>query len=403
MKTFLSITLIFLLSTVFLVPADLPAARIISVSLCEKVDNSGTIPINIREQFSTNVPEIHAIVELSELQAGTRIRGAWISVDAIDVPNYEIDAAEIVINQSEGVAHFSLSRPNNGWPVGNYKLDIYLNGKLSTIASFSISSAAVGSTGGKAGVSPAYPTPKKSETDQSAGFNGQYSLNSQGVTLFLNLQQDARGRISGSISSSIGMQLQLEGEVQGEVAMGICSDNQGAVFFEAYFQGNQLVFSMIEPDQNNMPDYNRSQQLLFSRSTGSQPQAYPQTFPQPQQQRQPVGSGQEYLLQGTLCSWSGSSSGYGNSSYSSSTRVYFDGQGNFSYSSESSFSGDAGIAYGGNQGAGNGGTYRVVGNQVQLQFNDGTTGVAQINMQQDDGRITELMYEGTLYATGLCE
>ena len=61
------------------------------------------------------------------------------------------------------------------------------------------------------------------------------------------------------------------------------------------------------------------------------------------------------------------------------------------------------MAYVGNQGAGNGGTYRVVGNQVHLQFNDGTTGVAQINMQQDDGRITELMYEGTLYATGLCE
>ena len=61
------------------------------------------------------------------------------------------------------------------------------------------------------------------------------------------------------------------------------------------------------------------------------------------------------------------------------------------------------MAYGGNQGTGNGGIYRVVGNQVQLQFNDGTTGVAQINMQQDDGRITELMYEGTLYGTGLCE
>jgi hypothetical protein len=402
MKTFLFIALIFLLSTVFLVPSDLPASRILSVSLCEKVDNSGTIPINIREQFSTNVPEIHALVELSEMQPGTRVKGAWISIDAIDIPNYEIDAAEVVINQSEGVVHFSLSRPNNGWPVGNYKLDIYLNGKLSTMASFSIGSPA-GSTSRETGVTPAYPTPQKSETSQSAGFNGQYSLQSQGVTLYLNLQQNAQGQISGSISSSIGMQLQLEGEVQGEVAMGICSDNQGSVFFEAYFQGNQLVFSMIEPDQNNMPDYNRSQQLLFSRNSGSQSQAYPQTFPQPQQQRQPVGSGQEYLLQGTLCSWSGSSSGYGNSSYSRSTRVYFDGQGNFSYSSESSFSGDAGIAYGNNQSADNGGTYRVVGNQVHLQFNDGTTGVAQINMRQDDGRITELMYEGTLYATGLCE
>ena len=401
MRSFLTITLLLLLSMVFF----LPAARIISVSLCEQVDNSGTIPIDIRQQFSTEIPVIHALIELSELSPGTLIKGAWISVDAIDVPNYVIDAAEVTVNQSEATVHFSVSRPNNGWPVGNYKIDIYLNGRLTTMADFSIGAGTDRSSGAKASSSPAYPSPKQTSANQTGGFNGQYALNTQGITLFLNLQQDTRGQINGTLSSSVGMQYRLEGKVEDEVAMGICSDDQGAVYFEAYFQGKQLVFSMIEPDENNMPDYERSQQLLFSRGraeSGQNP-VNPQSSPQTQQQRQPAGSGQEYLLQGTLCSWSGSSSGYGNSSSSSSTRVYFDGQGNFSYSSESSFSGDAGMAYGGNQGTGNGGIYRVVGNQVQLQFNDGTTGVAQINMQQDDGRITELMYEGTLYGTGLCE
>lgn len=401
MKILLPSTFILLLTSVFLLPSAVLAGRIISVSLCEKVDNSGTIPINIREQFTPDVPEIHALIELSELQLGTRIKGSWISIDAIDVPNYEIDAAEVLVNQSEATVHFTLSRPTNGWPVGNYKLDIYLNGKLSTITSFSIGGASGQPAGGKAAVSPAYPSHNQPAADQSDGFNGQYVLNSQGITLYLTLQQNARGEITGSLSSSVGMKYQLEGEVEDEVAMGMCYDNQGGVFFEAFFQGNQLVFGMIEPDANNMPDYSRSKQLIFTRSGGSSDADYPQNSPQMQQQ--PAGSGQEYLLQGNLCSWSGSSSGYGNSSSSSSTRVYFDGQGNFSYSSESSFSGDAGMAYGGNQGAGNGGTYRVAGNQVRLQFNDGTTGVAQINMQQDDGRITELMYEGTLYGAGLCE
>ena len=397
MRSFLTITILLLLSAVFL----LPAARIISISLSEQVDNSGTIPINIRQQFSTDIPVIHALIELTELSPGTIIKGAWISVDAIDVPNYEINAAEVTVNQSEATVHFSVSRPNNGWPVGNYKLDVYLNGRLSTMANFSIGAGADRSSG----ASQAYSSQKQTSANQTVGFNGQYVLNTQGITLYLNLQQDARGQINGTLSSSVGMQYRLEGKVEDEVALGICSDDQGAVYFEAYFQGNQLVFSMIEPDENNMPDYERSQQLLFSRGKAGDSQSLvnPQTMPQQQQQRQQSGSGQEYLLQGTLCSWSGSSSGYGNSSYSSSTRVYFDGQGNFSYSSESSFSGDAGMAYGGNQGAGNAGTYRVAGNQVHLQFNDGTTGVAQINMQQDDGRITELMYEGTLYGTGLCE
>lgn len=394
MKICLNVFITCFFIAIIFTPLHLSAARIISVTLCEQVDNTGTIPINIRQQFSSEVPAIHALVELSQLSSGTRIKGSWISVDAIDVPNYEIDFAEVLVDQPEAVVHFSLSRPTNGWPTGNYKLDIYLNGKLSASSTFSI---------GRSMTTPSSPSPQTSKPQSSSGFNGQYVLNAQGVSLYLNMQQDAQGKIGGTLSSTTGTRFQLEGEVQQEVAMGICYDQQSGSFFEAYFQGNQLIFNLIEPDQNNMPDYSRSRQLIFSRGTGTQPSGYPQTTSPQAPARQPSGSGQEYLLQGTLCSWSGSSSGYGNSSYSRSTKVYFDGQGNFSYSSEASFSGDAGIAYGGDQGSGQGGTYRIVGNQVYLQFNDGTSGVAQINMQQDDGRITELMYEGTLYATGLCE
>ncbi|HNI57895.1 MAG TPA: hypothetical protein PKZ00_09950 [Elusimicrobiota bacterium] len=38
-----------------------------------------------------------------------------------------------------------------------------------------------------------------------------------------------------------------------------------------------------------------------------------------------------------------------------------------------------------------------------LTLSDGTTGVATVNMRQSDGSVSELMYEGTLYAKGLCE
>lgn len=104
-------------------------------------------------------------------------------------------------------------------------------------------------------------------------------------------------------------------------------------------------------------------------------------------------------LIGWLCSWSGSSGSY--SSYSSATHVYFDGTGRFSINSESSFSGTAGLAYGG--GSDGGGTYSVNGTQIRLTFQDGSSGVAQVKMQQSNGQITEFMYEGTLYATALCE
>jgi hypothetical protein len=119
--------------------------------------------------------------------------------------------------------------------------------------------------------------------------------------------------------------------------------------------------------------------------------------------RPPAGgakpSGSAAQLRGMLCRWSGSSGMSGG--YSSSTRVWFDGAGKFSTRTESSFSGSAGSGYG--SGPGGGGTYRVSGDTVHLTFGDGSTGTAKVNMRQTDGRITELMFNGQLYATGLCE
>jgi len=112
-------------------------------------------------------------------------------------------------------------------------------------------------------------------------------------------------------------------------------------------------------------------------------------------------SGSLSVLYGDLCSWSGSSS-Y-SSSYSSTARVRFDGKGNFQFSSEGSFSSDAGSFYSGD-GAGGGeyGTYQIRDNTVYLHFPDGTI-EAQVYMRQDNGMITELMCGETLYAAGLCE
>jgi hypothetical protein len=111
--------------------------------------------------------------------------------------------------------------------------------------------------------------------------------------------------------------------------------------------------------------------------------------------------GQEHQLQGWFCHWSGSSGG--GSSYSHTTRAFFDGQGSFRYGSESSFSSGSGLGYGADGASRNVGTYRVSGNQVYLTFSDGTTEVALVHNRGADGTITELIYDGDLYAAPLCE
>jgi hypothetical protein len=116
--------------------------------------------------------------------------------------------------------------------------------------------------------------------------------------------------------------------------------------------------------------------------------------------QQTTGVGSTWQLKGALCSWSGSSNS--SSSYSSTQKIVFDGQGNFQYGNESSFSSGAGMAYGGNPNVKTG-KYSVGEKTVILYYQDGDKYEFKINMRQNNGMITELMYSGTLFATGLCE
>lgn len=119
--------------------------------------------------------------------------------------------------------------------------------------------------------------------------------------------------------------------------------------------------------------------------------------------KQQQAGGNNAALRGRLCQWSGSSSSYSGTSYSRTASIEFDGQGNAMYGgSESSFSGNEGIAYGSGEG-GTRGVYQVRGNEVHIQLEDGTDIMARINMRQNNGRITELMVNGKLWASGLCQ
>lgn len=116
--------------------------------------------------------------------------------------------------------------------------------------------------------------------------------------------------------------------------------------------------------------------------------------------QQSAGGGATWQLRGSLCSWSGSSSS--SSGYSRTQRITFDGQGNFQIGSESSFSSNAGIAYGGNPNVQRG-TYIVGDRTVTLYYRDGSKYEFQIKIRKDNGLITTLGYDGNLYSTELCD
>jgi hypothetical protein len=138
--------------------------------------------------------------------------------------------------------------------------------------------------------------------------------------------------------------------------------------------------------------------ILFTRVSGSVPAG--QDLQRQAMEKQPTAQGLVWQLNGVLCSWSGSSNDY--SSYSRTRRLAFDGQGNFQFGSEASFSSDAGLAYSGDPNVERG-TYTVNETNVTLYYPSGEKYIFEINIRQDNGMITELMYGETLYASGLCE
>jgi hypothetical protein len=116
--------------------------------------------------------------------------------------------------------------------------------------------------------------------------------------------------------------------------------------------------------------------------------------------QQSTGGGLTWQLKGALCNWSGSSGS--ESSYSSTRKLIFDGQGNYQFGREGSFSGDAGLAYSGDPNV-EIGTYSVGESSVTLYNQAGQTYQFIIKVRENNGVITCLEYEGALYATSLCE
>jgi hypothetical protein len=74
-----------------------------------------------------NAAQIKFHCELSGQTLGTVARGVWIAEDvgAVAPPNFTIDdSSELLLESSPVVSTFSLSQPETGWPVGNYRFEV---------------------------------------------------------------------------------------------------------------------------------------------------------------------------------------------------------------------------------------------------------------------------------------
>jgi hypothetical protein len=91
--------------------------------------------------FSSDVPRIYAFWKGEALGLGDTIQSVWIAEDVGDASPKEtkILEGEAKIYKPDDDGSFSLSRPGGKvWPVGKYRVEIYINGGLANVAKFTI-------------------------------------------------------------------------------------------------------------------------------------------------------------------------------------------------------------------------------------------------------------------------
>lgn len=93
--------------------------------------------------FTADTPKLFAMFKTQGARDGDKIRAVWIADDVGDVApkGFKIDEKTFIAEGDTSDGEFSLSKPD-GWPVGQYHIEIYVNDELATKVKFTIKAAA---------------------------------------------------------------------------------------------------------------------------------------------------------------------------------------------------------------------------------------------------------------------
>lgn len=97
-------------------------------------DEAGNSPTTTFGQEDT----FYLLGNLANAPSDTSLKAVWTVVDAQDVdPNTKIDEASLTTGS--GTFYFYLENNNPLWPVGRYKVELYMNDKLEQTIEFEVS------------------------------------------------------------------------------------------------------------------------------------------------------------------------------------------------------------------------------------------------------------------------
>ncbi len=89
--------------------------------------------------FGHDTPKIYVIGTLADVPAGTPVKVVWIAAKTdVTPPDYVIISKEMQAGGMINQVTFSMSRPDNGWPAGTYRAELYIAGTLAKQIPFEV-------------------------------------------------------------------------------------------------------------------------------------------------------------------------------------------------------------------------------------------------------------------------
>lgn len=117
----------------FAVQAQAGAPRYTDLLLSDTKDGTA------KRVFTPTTAKIFLSSKLADVPTGAKLTGTWIAEKTKAAPpNYRINSVDLTVGPLINRANFSLSKPNAGWPAGDYRVELSINGKLASTVRFKV-------------------------------------------------------------------------------------------------------------------------------------------------------------------------------------------------------------------------------------------------------------------------
>jgi hypothetical protein len=96
-----------------------------------------------KQTFAPKTKKIYLSAWLTDVSPGAKLKSVWFAEKNNVTPdNYKLDSAELEVRGKMNRVTYSLSKPKRGWPVGTYRLELFIDDKLTDTVRFSVAQLA---------------------------------------------------------------------------------------------------------------------------------------------------------------------------------------------------------------------------------------------------------------------